>query len=295
MKTINDEFDVVIKIKKLDNYRLRPKKAGTPLEPIASKNSVLSNIYSLDFGNIEKMIYAVIENTNIGIKAKDIANKLRMSRSDVNHYLYGTLKRFVKIDKDYKWHAVKSAQNSCTGSTFLKQENTNNNRTSIQLKSIDYNLLRNEDVTPYIKMFNKLTVSHRNGLNAPHKYILLISVFSLIGKGYICSNKFGSTKEIEEEFNKTWNRIVPKGIPFKSMYTTPFWYLASEPFWNVYTNDGSLVDDIWDKPIMSIKRQRKELSAIIDLNLFNLILNNEIRRAIIAYLENIIRKGLNLK
>ena len=267
MNTINDEFDVVIKIKKLDDYRLRPQKTATTQEPIASKNSVSSNIHSLDLGDIEKMIYAVIENTNIGIKAKDIADKLRMSRSDVNHYLYGTLKEFVKIDNDYKWHVVKSAKNSCTGSTFLKQENTNNNRKSIQLKSIDYNLLRNGDVASYIKMFDKLVVSHRNGLNAPHKYILLISVFSLIGKGEICSNKFGSTKEIEEEFNKTWNRLVPKGIPFKSMYTTPFWHLASEPFWNVYTSDGSSVDDIWHKPIMSIKRQRKELSAIIDFNL----------------------------
>jgi predicted restriction endonuclease len=203
MNTINDEFDVVIKIKKLDDYRLRPQKTATTQEPIAAKNSVSSSIHSLNLGDIEKMIYAVIENTNIGIKAKDIADKLRMSRSDVNHYLYGTLKEFVKIDNDYKWHVVKSAKNSCTGSTFLKQENTNNNRKSIQLKSIDYNLLRNGDVASYIKMFDKLVVSHRNGLNAPHKYILLISVFSLIGKGEICSNKFGSTKEIEEEFNKT--------------------------------------------------------------------------------------------
>lgn len=294
MNTINDEFDVVIKIKKLDDYRLRPLKTATTQEPIAAKNSVSSSIHLLDLGDIEKMIYAVIENTNIGIKAKDIADKLRMSRSDVNHYLYGTLKEFVKIDNDYKWHVVKSAKNSCTGSTFLKQENTNNNRKSIQLKSIDYNLLRNGDVASYIKMFDKLVVSHRNGLNAPHKYILLISVFSLIGKGEICSNKFGSTKEIEEEFNKTWNRLVPKEIPFKSMYTTPFWHLASEPFWNVYTSDGSSVDDIWHKPIMSIKRQRKELSAIIDFNLYNIIMDNEIRSAIIAHLESIVRKGLNL-
>ena len=67
-------------------------------------------------------------------------------------------------------------------------------------------------------MFDKLVVSHRNGLKAPHKYILLISVFSLIGKGDICSNKFGSTKEIEEEFNRTWNHLVPKDTPFNSMY-----------------------------------------------------------------------------
>ena len=122
MNTINDEFDVVIKIKKLDDYRLRPQKAAAPLEPIAARNSVSSNI--LDLGNIEKMIYAVIENTKIGIKAKDIADKLRMSRSDVNHYLYGTLKRYVKIDNDYKWHVAKSLQNSCTGSIYLKQNDT---------------------------------------------------------------------------------------------------------------------------------------------------------------------------
>ena len=169
MNTINDEFGVVIKIKKLDDDRLRPQKTATTQEPIAAKNSVSSSIHSLNLGDIEKMIYAVIENTNIGIKAKDIADKLRMSRSDVNHYLYGTLKEFVKIDNDYKWHVVKSAKNSCAGSTFLKQDNTNNNRKSIQLKSIDYNLLRNGDVASYIKMFDKLVVSHRNGLNAPHE------------------------------------------------------------------------------------------------------------------------------
>lgn len=70
MNTINDEFDVVIKIKKLDDYRLRPQKTATTQEPIAAKNSVSSNIHSLDLGDIEKMIYAVIENTNIGIKGK---------------------------------------------------------------------------------------------------------------------------------------------------------------------------------------------------------------------------------
>lgn len=46
---------------------------------------------------------------------------------------------------------------------------------------------------------------------------------------------------------------------------------------------------------MSIKRQRKELSAMIDFNLYKLILNNEIRTAIISHLEIIVRKGLNLE
>ena len=85
MNTINDEFDVVIKIKKLDDYRLRPLKTATTQEPIAAKNSVSSSIHSLDLGDIEKMIYAVIENTNIGIKAKDIvidALTMTMSTDD---------------------------------------------------------------------------------------------------------------------------------------------------------------------------------------------------------------------
>ena len=62
MNTINDEFDVVIKIKKLDDYRLRPQKPAAPLEPIAAKNSVSSNI--LDLGNIVNT--KVIDNT-IGV------------------------------------------------------------------------------------------------------------------------------------------------------------------------------------------------------------------------------------
>lgn len=37
MNTINDEFDVVIKIKKLDDYRLRPLKTATTQEPICQE------------------------------------------------------------------------------------------------------------------------------------------------------------------------------------------------------------------------------------------------------------------
>ena len=293
MNKLNEEFDVVIKIKKLDDYRLRPQKLATSTVPIAGKSNAHSKMSSLDLGGIEKKIYAVIEDKKIGIKAKDLANRLLMSRSDVNHYLYGSLKQYVRIDEDYKWYVIETLSDSDDSSTQLKQED-NSSRSSIKSRSIDYNLLQNDEVSYYIKLFDKLVVSHRNGLNAPHKYILLISVFSLIGKGYICSNMFGSTKEIEEEFNITWSRIVPKEVHFQSMYTTPFWYLASEPFWNVCTSDGSLVRDTGHKPILSVNRQRKELTAIIDLDLYHLILKTEIRRAIIAHLEGLVRKGLNL-
>ena len=86
---------------------MRPQKSAITTETIATQNSVLSNISSPDLDGIEKMIYTIIEHKRIGIKAKEIAKKLRMSRSEVNHYLYGTLKKYLKRDNDYKWHVVK--------------------------------------------------------------------------------------------------------------------------------------------------------------------------------------------
>ena len=59
------------------------------------------------FAEIERKIYALISSRD-GIKAKDIASELRISRADVNHWLFSSalMHELCFQDSGFEWHAL---------------------------------------------------------------------------------------------------------------------------------------------------------------------------------------------
>ena len=98
-----EEFDVVIKITTLDSYRKRPKKV--PSATVASTPSTTSNkVLSInDLSILEQKIYNMVAAKH-GIKAITIAEKLHKTSKEINHYLYGSLRKYVRIDEQYLWY-----------------------------------------------------------------------------------------------------------------------------------------------------------------------------------------------
>lgn len=143
-------------------------------------------------------------------------------------------------------------------------------------------------VKRYIHYFNNLKVSNHKGKKAPHKYILLISIFKLIGKRVINTNIINSSSVVETEFLVNWNQYVPIGTPFKPNYAIPFWYMKSEPFWKLYYINGELITDQW-KSIIDPTKQRKEVFAELNIELFNILRKEEYHEILISHLISIIK------
>lgn len=140
----------------------------------------------------------------------------------------------------------------------------------------------------YIHHFNNLKVSNHMGRKAPHKYVLLISIFKLIGKRIINTNIINSSNVVETEFMINWNQYVPINTPFKPNYAIPFWYMKSEPFWKLYYANGELITNQW-KSIINPAKQRKEIIAELNIELFDIIREEEYREILISHLISLIK------
>lgn len=146
-------------------------------------------------------------------------------------------------------------------------------------------------VMKYREWFSNMTVSNRLGKKAPHKYVLLISIFELIGLGVITSNRFGSIFEIEKCFLDNWESRVPCDLPFKPNYTLPFWHMKSEPFWTLYDKIGNRITNQYTKTIVSVKKQRSELIAEIPEELYEKVKEEASRNYLIKHLVMCMEKG----
>lgn len=143
-------------------------------------------------------------------------------------------------------------------------------------------------IKKYIHYFNNLKVSNHKGKKAPHKYILLICIFKLIGKRAINTNIINSSSVVETEFLVNWNQYVPINTPFKPNYAIPFWYMKSEPFWKLYYVNGELITDQW-KSIINPTKQKKEVFAELNIELFDILRKEKYREILISHLINLIK------
>jgi putative restriction endonuclease len=90
----------------------------------------------------------------------------------------------------------------------------------------------------YIKYFTKLNRATNNGIKAPHKPILLLSILQLIKKGEIPSNRIFITPELVLAFKSNWNTLVTTNNI--CTFALPFFHLKSEPFWQLtYLRSGA--------------------------------------------------------
>jgi DNA-binding NarL/FixJ family response regulator len=100
-KNTGEDFDAVIKITSLGEFRKRPK--NTVSYNSQNRNPVASQKNS--FSDIEENIINIVTK-NQGIKASEIAKMLNSTRKEINHYLYGSLKKLFVQDSEYKWHKM---------------------------------------------------------------------------------------------------------------------------------------------------------------------------------------------
>jgi putative restriction endonuclease len=99
--------------------------------------------------------------------------------------------------------------------------------------------MTNEQVkNTYIQYFTKLNRATNNGIKAPHKPILLLSILQLIRKGEITSNRIFITPELVLAFKSNWNTLVTTNNI--CTFALPFFHLKSEPFWHLtYLRSGA--------------------------------------------------------
>ena len=92
----------------------------------------------------------------------------------------------------------------------------------------------------YVELFKKLNVSHRQGLKAPHKAILLLTVMSLIERGELCSLEIHYNDALVSRFKTTWNEYIGPSSVFNPVVTMPFWHLKNEKeLWRLVPNESA--------------------------------------------------------
>lgn len=100
------------------------------------------------------------------------------------------------------------------------------------------NMISEQVKNTYIKYFTKLNRATNNGIKAPHKPILLLSILQLVKKGEITSNRIFITPELVLAFKSNWNTLVTTNNI--CTFALPFFHLKSEPFWHLtYLKSGA--------------------------------------------------------
>lgn len=88
----------------------------------------------------------------------------------------------------------------------------------------------------YINCLRNLRRDRKKG-GAPHKPILLLSIFQLIDSGYIKSNRIYVTPELVSTFKSNWSRLVVSDYNYM-IFSLPYYHMKSEPFWRLKANEG---------------------------------------------------------
>ncbi|WP_264509652.1 HNH endonuclease [Flavobacterium sp. N1719] len=131
----------------------------------------------------------------------------------------------------------------------------------------------NNDTEKYIYHLGKLNRAfHKSFGFAPHKPILLLSLFELIRKGDISNNKIFITPELVITFKDNWKKLVHSG--HTENFALPFFHLRSEPFWHLKSKTQFENFITNSKSIKSFKSLTENiLYAEIDLSFFQLLQN----------------------
>ena len=89
----------------------------------------------------------------------------------------------------------------------------------------------------YLNKLTKLRVDRTKGAAAPHKAVLLISVFQLMDVGYFNDNRIYITPELVAKFKDNWCALVHSD-KFRPNFSLPFFHLKNDGFWQLITLPG---------------------------------------------------------
>lgn len=105
-----------------------------------------------------------------------------------------------------------------------------------------------DTIDRYLRLFERLTVSHRQGVKAPHKAILLLSVMSLIESGDQIGRQIRFSDNLKNRFSSIWAEYIGNSSVFNPDVAMPFWYLKNE-------------SDIWKLVPVSIEASHQLLRS----------------------------------
>ncbi len=244
-----------------------PKEQNIIPAPRPTLKAEINEIKPSKRSTIENEIVSFLK-LNPGIKAIELSTQLGYHKSLINSILYKLKQEKVcRKDTENRWFVISETERTFSLGKIEKQD---------QL------------LDRYETYFRNLKVSKRGEKHAPHKYVLLISVARLIEKGILHSNRVESSLSLEIEFKSVWHYYVSKETEYKCAHTYPFWHMMSEPFWRIFLQNGTEITNQWGAPITTVSRQRKEIYAKIDDDLFNLFQNDSSRKSLINVLIGII-------
>lgn len=108
----------------------------------------------------------------------------------------------------------------------------------------------------YFIQFDKMRRAKCEGIIAPHKPILLLTILDLIRSGEITSNKITLSDSLINGFNRKWKEFIDNGtnkktyviadcltmeigkrFPFKCTIANPYYHLQTEPFWKLHKSE----------------------------------------------------------
>lgn len=116
-------------------------------------------------------------------------------------------------------------------------------------------------IEKYITKLKKIRVDRTHGI-APHKPVLLISVFQLFASKAIRENKVYLTPELVALFRDNWSKLVTTQHDCRISY--PFYYLRSDKFW--YLKPKNILLDV--NSIGGFVKSFSKLSEAIDYGSF---------------------------
>ncbi|RZK10799.1 MAG: HNH endonuclease [Flavobacterium sp.] len=135
-------------------------------------------------------------------------------------------------------------------------------------------------LTKYVQKFSRLRVARLKGALAPHKPILLLSVFEGIDKGNIRENKIYITPELVATFKDFWHQLVVNSN-FTSHFSLPFYHLKSDGFWHLQTLAGREIALTSSNSIKSFSHLKQVVDfAFFDEDLYALLLNQHTRQVL---------------
>ncbi len=156
-------------------------------------------------------------------------------------------------------------------------------------------------LSKYLKLFSHLKRATINGLKAPHKPILLLSVIQSIEKGEILKNQIDISPQLIARFRDNWNLYVKSNL-FRPNFFLPFFHLRSDKFWHLKTIIGKEISLSKSLSIGSFAQLKETVAyAFLDMELFELLSSYENRIVAINFLlwhyfntENIINSDYGL-
>lgn len=88
-------------------------------------------------------------------------------------------------------------------------------------------------LSKYKTLLSQLPVWKKDTLIAPHKAILLLSVFDLIETGAVTTPFIPLSDNLERVFRLNWEKYIPSPSPFYCRMEYPFYHLSTSPFWKL--------------------------------------------------------------